>query len=95
MARLFVMSDNLATRVELIQDDTMSAEGEWVAICPGCATGRGLDADDLLRGERARFNLEDAIEEIAAPHADRCTRCADPDCRTEGRHDAGHRCRKD
>lgn len=95
MARLFVTSDNLVTRIELMQDDSMSSEGAWVATCVGCASGRGLDADDLLRDERARFNLEDAIEEVVSPHADRCTRCADPDCRTAGRHDAGHRCRKD
>jgi hypothetical protein len=25
---------------------------------------------------------------------DACTRCADTDCRTDTRHDAGHRCRK-
>lgn len=94
MARLFVTSDNLATRIELIQDDT-NPEGALVAICIGCATGRGLDADDLLRGERSRFNLEDALEEVVSSHADSCPRCADPDCRTEGRHDAGRRCRKD
>lgn len=61
---------------------------------PAAASGRGLDADNLLADERARFNLEDAIQEIVGPHVDRCTRCADPACRTEGRHDAGHRCRK-
>ena len=94
MARLFVTSDNLAARVELMRDDA-DPESAWVAICSGCATGRGVDADNLLRDERARFNLEDAIEEIVSPHADHCTRCADPDCRTDGRHDAGHRCRKD
>lgn len=93
MARLFVTSDNLAVRIELMRDDA-DPEGAWVAICAGCVSGRGLDADNLLRDERARFNLEDAIEEIVSPHADRCTRCADPDCRTDGRHDAGHRCRK-
>ena len=100
MARLFVTSDNLAVRIELMRDDEMDGEGNyidspWIAICVGCVTGRGLDADNLLRDERARFNLEDAIEEIVSPHADHCTRCADPDCRTDGRHDAGHRCRKD
>lgn len=94
MARLFVTSDNLAVRIELMADDT-DREGAWVAICVGCATGRGLDADNLLRDEPTRLNLADALEEVVEPHADRCIRCADTDCRTDGRHDAGHRCRKD
>lgn len=51
-------------------------------------------SNDLLFGLRARFNLNDAIEE-AGQHADQCTRCADADCRNDSRHDAGHRCRKD
>lgn len=89
MARLFVMSDNKYARVELIQD---SESGWWSAFCCGCITGSGPRADDLLFGER--FNLDGAVQ-VAGDHADRCTRCADPDCRTKGRHDAGHRCRKD
>lgn len=92
MARLFVTSDNLAVRVELIQDDV---EGYWRAYCAGCTPGydRYDSGPDLLRDSRARFNLADAEDEAAA-HADRCRRCADPDCRNGERHDAGHRCRK-
>jgi hypothetical protein len=94
MARLFVTSDNLATRIELISDDV---EGNWRAYCAGCtpAYDRYDSGADLLRGERARFNLEDAIEEVVMPHADRCTRCADSGCRNDTRHDSGHRCRKE
>lgn len=82
MARLFVTSDNLAVRVEITD---MTGMGYYEAKCIGC--GR-----DVL-AERESFNLSDAIAS-AEIHADRCTRCADPDCRTDGRHDAGHRCRK-
>lgn len=83
MARLFVTSDNLAVRVE-IEDAT--GEGDYTAICVGCNF-------DVLIGSQA-FTLPDVIAE-AEIHADRCARCADTDCRTDGRHDAGHRCRKD
>jgi hypothetical protein len=88
MARLFVMSDNLAATVEIRRTD----EGDCAVFCIGCSAGSD-DGVDLVADTHERFNLEDA-EQVAALHADRCKRCADPDCRTEGRHDAGHRCRK-
>jgi hypothetical protein len=93
MARTFVFSDNLAARAELIHDDVA---GEWRAYCAGCspAYDRYDSGPDLLRDTHERFSLEDA-EQVAAIHVDQCRRCADPDCRTQGRHDAGHRCRKD
>jgi hypothetical protein len=89
MARVFVFSDNMAARVEVIATD-----GVCYAYCIGCVTGRDSRADDLLEDTHEGYVFEDAVE-VASIHADRCTRCADPDCRTEGRHDAGHRCRKD
>lgn len=88
MARTFVYSDNLTARVELIRSPDGS---EWAAYCVGCSTGR--EQSDLLHGAHERFNLADAAR-VAAIHVDACKRCADPDCRTMGRHDAGHRCRK-
>ena len=91
MARMFVMSDNLAARVELIQDP---ATGEYTAFCVGCPTHRDAHADDLLHDTSERFSLADA-ERVAAIHADDCRYCADSDCRTDGAHLAGHRCRKD
>jgi hypothetical protein len=83
MARLFVTNDNQTARVE-IEDPV--GEGIYYAACVGCGV-------DLVRGARSRFNIEDSIED-ASIHVDSCKRCADADCRTEGRHDAGHRCRK-
>ena len=83
MARLFVYSDNLTARVEI---DDPSGEGEYHAACVGCGI-------DVVRDSRERFHFEDAVQ-AAAIHVDACKRCADPDCRTMGRHDAGHRCRK-
>lgn len=89
MARVFVFNNNLTARVEIVQD----AYGTTHAYCIGCVTGRDARNDDLLDGTHERYVFEDAIE-VAGIHADGCTRCADPDCRTEGRHDAGHRCRR-
>lgn len=91
MARLFVMSDNMSAVVEIRRDDETGAAH---AYCVGCVTGRDPEADDLLTDAHECWNIADAME-VAAAHADRCLRCADRDCRTEGRHDAGHRCRKD
>lgn len=90
MARLFVYSNNLASRVELELSEL--EEGAWTARCSGCSRAAGSDPD-LLAGERERFNLNDAIE-AARMHADGCMRCADTECRNALRHDAGHRCRK-
>jgi len=90
MARVFVYSDNLAARVELVQD---SADGRWAAFCAGCPTSPRAQDDNLLHDTHEQFVFEDAVE-VAGIHVDRCTRCADADCRTEGRHDASHRCRK-
>jgi hypothetical protein len=89
MARLFVFSDNLAARVELIRD---LLSGEWRAYCAGCSPAHD-PRSDLLRDLHERFNLADAEQE-AEQHVDECRRCADPGCRTAGRHDVGHRCRK-
>lgn len=89
MARLFVMSDNLAVTVEIRRNNE---DGACAVICLGCSAGT-VDGLDMVAGSRERWNLEDA-EQVAAIHADRCRRCAATDCRTEGRHDAGHRCRK-
>jgi hypothetical protein len=83
MSRLFVMNDNLTTRIEI---GDPSGDGEHYAACVGCGV-------DLVQGDRERFNLEDTLE-VAGIHADRCKRCADPECRNPVRHDAGHRCRK-
>jgi hypothetical protein len=88
MARLFVMSDNLTARVEIVQDPV---NGWYMAYCVGCSRGQDEPAD--LTADTNTVTEQDATE-IAGLHADRCKRCADPDCRTEGRHDAGHRCRK-
>ncbi len=92
MARTFVFSDNLTARVELVQDQVT---GDWRAYCAGCGPerDRGDSDPDLLRDSHERFVFEDA-EQVAAIHVDSCKRCADPDCRTERPHDAGHRCRK-
>lgn len=84
MARLFVFNDNLTARVEIV--DTTGA-GDFAAECAGCR------ADILSERAAAGYSEPDAIEEACA-HVDRCRRCADPDCRTMARHDAGHRCRK-
>lgn len=91
MARIFVFNDNLTVRVEIMVDD--GNKGSFVAICPGHTSGRGLDHDNLVGDSHERRHLADTIE-VAMQHADSCTRCADPACRTESRHDAGHRCRK-
>jgi hypothetical protein len=89
MARVFVFSDNLTARIEIVKDPV---NGWFMAYCAGCSRGTAEPVD--LTAETNTVTEEDATE-IAGPHADRCTRCADPDCRTQARHDAGHRCRKD
>jgi hypothetical protein len=53
MARLYVYSDNLTARVELIQGPV---DAIWRAYCIGCV------ADDLLSGTHEGFGLEDAAE---------------------------------
>lgn len=83
MARMFVMSDNLAVRVEVESTDG----GETFYACRiGCGV-------DLVRDTGDRFSLADT-QHVAEVHADGCTRCADSDCRNTDKHDAGHRCRK-
>jgi len=84
MARVFVFSDNFTTRVEVLTD----RPDDYAFACAGCG---GTEQEPTGSGAR---RLADAIDD-AGIHADRCKRCADPDCRTEGRHDAGHRCRKE
>jgi hypothetical protein len=91
MARLFVTNDNQTARVEITPDDHDGAS--YVAICSGHTTGRGLDHDNLVHDSNAMWSLEDTIE-VASIHVDACTRCANTDCRIDGHHDAGHRCRK-
>lgn len=90
MARIFVMNDNLTTRVEIVIAD--DAEGTLSAFCAGC--DRFESEVDLLADERQRFHMEDAIEEVAGPHADRCRNCTDDNCLIPTRHERGHRCRK-
>jgi hypothetical protein len=85
MARTFVYSDNLATRVEIGQEP---GDGTYWATCVGHA-----DNASLVDGTHERFVFEDTAQ-VAEIHADRCTRCADDDCRTPRPHDSGHRCRK-
>lgn len=91
MARLFVTNDNQTARVEITPDD--GNEGAYVAICAGHATGYGVDANNLVHNTHEQWSLEDTID-VASMHVDACTRCADTACRTDTRHDAGHRCRK-
>lgn len=92
MARIFVMSDNLAAKVEVF-DDPLT--GKYAALCAGCNRGlSATDSTDLLDGERGADHFEDAIEETAYPHADRCQNCADDACMIPTRHVRGHRCRK-
>lgn len=88
MARIFVMNDNLTTRIEMTYD----GDGNLMAFCVGCNRGVA-DALDLLDGERSD-SYEDAIEEIASPHAYSCQNCADYACTILTRHVRGHRCRK-
>ena len=83
MARTFVYSDNLTSRVEILTDDI----GDRHAICAGCLV-------DLIEGTSEGYSYEDT-QQAAGRHVDQCTRCADPDCRNDTKHDAGHRCRKD
>lgn len=92
MARIFVMSDNLTTRVEIVDADDAEEFG-MSAFCAGCGRGE-TERVDLLADERQRFHLEDAIEEVAAPYADCCRNCADDDCLIPTSHERGHRCRK-
>lgn len=88
MARTFVFSDNLAARVEIVQDPLT---GFFAAYCGGC--GRGGYVTNLVDDCHERFCMEDT-QQVAELHADRCQRCADPECRNTARHDSGHRCRK-
>jgi hypothetical protein len=88
MARIFVMNDNLTTRVEMTYDD----EDNLMVICVGCNRGEST-VHDLMVGERSG-NYEDAIEEVASPHAYSCMNCADDACMIPTRHVRGHRCRK-
>lgn len=88
MARVFVMSDNLTARVEIVQDPV---DGWYMAFCAGCSRDQEDPVD--LTADTHTVGMEEAAA-IAENHVDRCQRCADPDCRTDVRHDAGHRCRK-
>jgi hypothetical protein len=91
MARLFVYNDNLTARVELVQRD----DGSVAAYCAGCTPAYDPfgPIDDMLTDSRERFALADA-RQFAAAHVDQCRRCVDAGCRTWGKHDAGHHCRK-
>lgn len=91
MARVFVYSENLTSRVEI---ETDPVDGTRRAFCLGCTNGRRTAAADLLDGTSDSCTMEDAIE-AAGHHADCCKRCAEQLCRTPGIHDAGYRCRKD
>lgn len=91
MARLFVYSDNLAARAELRTYETDDGETAYAAFCAGCSRG-SEDGIDLLADSRERWHPEDA-QQATAIHVDSCKRCADPNCLTRERHDAGRRCR--
>lgn len=83
MARILIFSDNFTTRVEVLTE----RPDDYAIACAGCG---GTEREPTMIGIR---QYDEAIEE-AGSHADRCKRCADPDCRVKTRHDAGHRCRK-
>jgi hypothetical protein len=85
MARIFVMSDDMTRRVEIMLDDYDGAS--FIAICAGHASGRGLDADNLVHDTHEMWHLADTID-VAMTHVDSCTRCADPHCQTPGPHNA-------
>jgi hypothetical protein len=87
MARIFVTSDNQATRVEIVQDQV---NGWYMAFCAGCSRGM-VDPVDLT-ADTNTVTESDATA-IASIHVDACRRCADPNCLNSLRHDVGHRCR--
>jgi hypothetical protein len=69
MARIFVMSNDLTRRVEIMPDDYDGAS--FVAICAGHPN------DNLVHDTHEMWSLADTIE-VALTHVDHCARPLTP-----------------